>query len=97
MPSNILPTASLLIFGAWSLQQALERVAGEAEVDMVYDPGLVEGITVYQRVENQPVSDVLRNVLADTRLDFVTLSSGTIVIVEQVNQGSSWSFSRQSG
>lgn len=72
------------------LSQALEQIAQRAEIDMVYDPSLVGDITVYNRVENRPIADVLRSVLADTRLDFVVLSSGTIVIVETVNEEPSY-------
>lgn len=68
------------------LGQALEQVAAKAEIDMVYDPSLVQGITVYERVENVPINEVLRGVLGGTQLDFVILSSGTIVIVEKVNE-----------
>ncbi len=68
------------------LQQVLEKVAQQANIDLVYDPQLVAGITVYDRVQDQPIAEVLHSVLDDTRLDFVILSSGTIVIVENVNE-----------
>lgn len=73
-------------FRGVALQQALEQVAQQANIDMVYDPVLVAGISVYDRVQSQSVSNVLRSLLADTQLDFVTLSSGTIVIVKTVSK-----------
>jgi len=74
------------LFRGISLQQALEEVAAETEIDMVYDPELVRGITVFDHIRHQPVPDLLRSLLADTQLDFVILSSGTVVIVEKVNE-----------
>lgn len=73
-------------FRGETLSSVLEEVAKKAEIDMVYDPALVEGFNIYQRIQDQPVPDLLRDVLGDTPLDFVILSSGTIVIVEKVSE-----------
>lgn len=68
------------------LHKVLEVIAKEAGIDMAYDPAIVEGITIFQRVQNEPVPDLLGNILADTRLDFLILSTGTVVIVQKVNE-----------
>ncbi|SHG15887.1 Outer membrane receptor proteins, mostly Fe transport [Fodinibius roseus] len=77
-------------FRGASLSQALEAVAEKTETDMVYDPAIVEGISVYSRVEDQTVPQILRDVLGATSLDFITLSSGTIVIVRKVSDDPSY-------
>nr|WP_282958216.1 TonB-dependent receptor [Halalkalibaculum roseum] len=53
---------------------------------MVYDPDLVEGITVYQRINQESVPTLLGTILSDTSLDFLILSTGTIVIVKKVQE-----------
>lgn len=77
-------------FRGEALAEVLEKVAREAGIDMVYDPAIVDGIHVYKRIQNQPVSILLKDVLAQTPLDFITLSSGTIVIVRTVNDSPSY-------
>lgn len=72
-------------FRGETLTNVLETVAKETGSDMVYDPEIVRGFNIYSRIQNQTVSELLKNVLADTELDFITLSSGTIVIVLRVN------------
>lgn len=72
-------------FRGETLTDVLEEVARKTGVDMVYDPKIVRGINIYSRVHNQPVPGLLKGVLEETPLDFITLSSGTIVIVMKVN------------
>lgn len=66
------------------LAEVLQTVARETGMDMVYDPQIVEGIYVYNRIQNQPAPDLLKSVLKESPLDFVILSSGTVVIVQPV-------------
>ncbi|REL29189.1 carboxypeptidase-like regulatory domain-containing protein [Rhodohalobacter sp. SW132] len=68
-------------FRGESLETVLDRIAREAEIDLVYDPDIIRGAEVYQRVQNLEIRDLLRSVLSAHGLDFLTLSSGTIVIV----------------
>ena len=64
------------------LEHALDKIARETETDLVYDPDLVRGAEVFARIMNETVEGALRAVLADHGLDYLTLSSGTIVIVK---------------
>lgn len=73
-------------FRGETLTEVLETVARETGSDMVYDPEIVEGFNIYHRIKNQTVPELLNAILADTKLDFLTLSSGTIVIVLTVNE-----------
>lgn len=73
-------------FRGEALPAVLEQVAKKAEIDMVYDPAIVEGFTIYERIQNQSVPNLLGAILAETSLDFIILSTGTIVIVEKVNE-----------
>ncbi|MDX1585823.1 MAG: carboxypeptidase-like regulatory domain-containing protein, partial [Balneolaceae bacterium] len=73
-------------FRGEELHEVLETIARETEIDMVYDPELVEGITVYKRINKQSVPNLLGTILSDTSLDFLILSTGTIVIVKKVEE-----------
>lgn len=66
------------------LEQVLDEIARDADIDLVYDPDLVRGVRVFQRVENEVLPGLLRSILADHNLDYLTLSSGTIVIIRRV-------------
>lgn len=65
------------------LQQVLDTIARESGIDLVYDPELVRDKNVFRRVDQQPVTEILRQLLADHDLDYITLSSGTIVIIKR--------------
>lgn len=69
------------------LASVLEQIATQTSIDMVYDPKLVAGLTIYSRIHNKTVHETLKKILGETDLDFLTLSSGTIVIIRQVNEG----------
>jgi len=73
-------------FRGESLTSVLEDIATKTSIDMIYDPKIVRGVTIYSRIQNKSVPNLLKDVLAKTDLDFLTLSSGTIVIVKEVNQ-----------
>ena len=74
-------------FSGENLSYVLDTVAKEVKIDMVYDPSLVEGIHIYSRIKEEPIPKLLSKILANTNLDFLTLSSGTYVIVKKVNEG----------
>lgn len=92
MPSDLLhaqgneEAAYSFDFRGEELHEVLETIAREAEIDMVYDPELVEGITVYKRINQESVPSLLGTILSDTSLDFLILSTGTIVIVKKVHE-----------
>lgn len=73
-------------FRGEALSEVLEEVAKKTEIDLVYDPVLVEGYSIYARINKQAMPDLLGDILEDTPLDYLILSSGTIVIVEKVNE-----------
>jgi hypothetical protein len=66
------------------LSSVLEEVAENAGLDLVYDPALVRDLYIHKRIRNLSMPELLQEVLLDTPLDFITLSTGTIVIVETV-------------
>lgn len=74
-------------FRGESLTEALDRITRTAEIDLVYDPQLVHGFHVYKRILNEEVPSLLGELLHEFQLDFLTLSSGTIVIVRSVSEG----------
>ncbi|MDX1670920.1 MAG: carboxypeptidase-like regulatory domain-containing protein [Balneolaceae bacterium] len=72
------------------LDEALEEVAGETAIDLIYDPILVRDIVIYKRIRNRTVPEILTEMLSGTSLDFLTLSSGTHVIVRAVKDAPSF-------
>jgi len=68
-------------FRGTSMVEVLDHIARKAEIDLVFDPELVRNITVYKRLQHGSVPELLTALLAEYQLDYITLSSGTIVIV----------------
>jgi hypothetical protein len=71
-------------FRGEAMTDVLDRIARVTDTDLAYDPVLVRELNVYHRVVNQPMPELLTPLLRPHNLDFVTLSSGTIVIVRSV-------------
>ncbi len=74
-------------FRGEQLHEVLDRIARTTEIDLVYDPALVRGHHVYKRFQDEPLRHVLRSVLSEFQLDYLTLSTGTIVVVRSVSEG----------
>lgn len=71
-------------FRGEKMADVLDHIARNTELDLVYDPELVRGLTVYKRIQNKRRGDLLSSLLKEHRLDYITLSSGTVVIVRSV-------------
>lgn len=69
-------------FRGESLVEVLDRIVIETDIDLVYDPQLINGINVYQRIKQQSITALLSQLLSEYKLDYITLSSGTMVIVK---------------
>lgn len=70
-------------FRGESLERVLDTIAKDAKIDLVYDPELVRGREVFKRIDDQPFTEMLRLILSDHDLDYITLSSGTVVIIRR--------------
>jgi len=70
-------------FRGESLERVLDTIARDTGIDLVYDPELVRGREVFKRVDDQTLAEMLRLILSDYDLDYITLSSGTIVIIQR--------------
>lgn len=68
------------------LERVLDTIARDTGIDLVYDPDLVRGAVVYKRITQANLKRLLQLVLADHSLDYLTLSSGTIVIVRMASE-----------
>lgn len=71
----------LFEFRGESMVDALHHIANETDIDLVFDPVIVRNINVYKRLQHTTVQGLLTDLLKDYRLDYITLSSGTVVIV----------------
>lgn len=85
------------------LELVLDRLARDTGIDLVYDPDIVRGITIFSRAEEEELAAFLAEILSAHNLDYLTLSTGTIVIIKKAGEDPSYgSFSglivdRQSG
>lgn len=77
-------------FRGESMIEVLDRIARQTDIDLVYDPQLIQGINVYKRIEDKSQNELLFLLLNDYRLDYITLSSGTIVIIRSVHESASF-------
>lgn len=68
-------------FRGESLVKVLDHIALDTNIDLVYDPMLVNGIYVYQRIRQHSIPGLLSQLLSEYGLDYITLSSGTIVVI----------------
>jgi len=73
-------------FRGAALADVLDVISRQVKADLVYDSRLVRGHIIYSRVENEPFPDLLKPILRGTGLDYLTLSTGTHVIVESVEE-----------
>lgn len=73
-----------LAFQGVPLAAALEYVIDETRIDLVYASALVEGRSTFCKIERADAEAVLACVLEGTGVDFVRLSSGTYVLIEDV-------------
>lgn len=64
------------------LGEVLKEIAHTTDTDLVYDPQLLGDEVVYERINEKTVPEVLSKVLSETHLDYIILSSGTMVVVE---------------
>lgn len=74
-------------FSGESLTDALDQIIKRADIDLVYDPGITEGIHIYKRIRSENTEDLLKQLLEDHELDYIILSSGTYVIVKSARGG----------
>lgn len=73
-------------FRGEELTDVLDVIAKTAEIDLVYDPELVKEVYVHKRLLEQSMQEMLKNILEGTQLDFITLSTGTIIIIKTVHE-----------
>jgi hypothetical protein len=77
-------------FRGESMIEVLDHIARQTEIDLVYDPELVRNITVYKRLQQDTISGLLTRLLEEYQLDYITLSSGTVVIVRSPRSSPSY-------
>lgn len=77
----------LFEFSGESLSEALDQIIQQTDIDLVYDPQLIAGIHIYERIKPKNTEDLLKRLLDDHELDYIILSSGTYVIVKSARGG----------
>lgn len=71
-----------MVFRGEKLSDALSEFVRVTGIDLVYDPQLIDDDGVFVRLRNLTAREGLSKLLDGTGLDFITLSSGTIVLVK---------------
>lgn len=66
------------------LSDALEQFVNATGLAVAYDPTITRGQVAYCAAANEEAEDILRCILAESKLDFYRLSSGTYVITKPV-------------
>lgn len=74
------PRYSLDISGL-PLTEVLETLTTTTQANLIYDPEIVAQTYIYRRLRGDSIQELLQQLLPDTGLDFITLSSGTLVII----------------
>lgn len=69
-----------------SLDFTLQRLVQKTNIDLIYDPQLMSGESVFVRANDKDPEEILRLILSETNLDFIQLSSGTYVLVKDNRQ-----------
>jgi hypothetical protein len=77
------PIRFTLMLRGVSLTEALEEIVRTTRIDLVYDPEIIGSHTVYLSARNHTARELLQEILRETDLDFVTLSSGTFVLIRK--------------
>ncbi|MGM0507382.1 MAG: carboxypeptidase-like regulatory domain-containing protein, partial [Bacteroidota bacterium] len=70
-----------LNFSGAPLEEAILSLAEATDTDVIFDPDLVKGFTVFYRTDNETMEETLTRILQGSNLDYVILSSGTFVII----------------
>jgi len=79
-------TRYTFLFRGTPLPEALDQISREVQADLIYDSRLVQDHIIYSRVENKTFPNLLKTILNETGLDYLTLSTGTHVIVASVEK-----------
>lgn len=73
-------------FRGETLEKVLDTIAKNTNSDLVYDPKLITGINIYKRINDLPFPFFLKSILEEHGLDYILLSTGTYVVVENVKE-----------
>lgn len=71
-----------LVFRGTPLAEALNLLAREADLDLMFDPSLTEGKEIFLTIPRMEPEAMLRKLLDEAGLDFYRLSSGMYVLID---------------
>jgi len=75
-----------LVFRGEPLSEVLRTFVQKTGLNLVYDTAILDDTPVYVTIRELPAEQALARILADTSLDYITLSSGTLVLVRSARQ-----------
>ncbi len=77
------PHLYTFFFRGIPLGSALNELVTKTNIDLIYDPKLTDGHTVFVKAEQLSAPEILKKVLKSASLDYIQLSSGTFVVTRQ--------------
>ncbi|MDZ7660612.1 TonB-dependent receptor [Fodinibius sp.] len=77
-----------LLFRGTPIEEAIKELVDKTQIDLIYDPSILSSQQVFSLSKNQTPEQILSNILEDTNLDYIQLSSGTYVIIKSAQNQS---------
>ncbi|MDX1638493.1 MAG: carboxypeptidase-like regulatory domain-containing protein [Balneolaceae bacterium] len=75
-----------LILRGEPLDKALKQLVEQTNIDLIYSPSLLGSRQVFSISRDKPVDEILSDILRNTGLDYVLLSSGTYLLIESAER-----------
>src|SRR5699024_1068431 len=75
------PDTYSFIFKGEPIEYALQQLVKKTHMDLIYDPDIIPEHSVFSKVQGASPEGILRQILQDSPLDFIQLSSGTYVLI----------------
>lgn len=69
-------------FSGVELFDALKTISNSTKANIIFDPAIFDDFNIYKRIRNKTVDEILSTVLNGSDLDYITLSSGTYIIIK---------------
>ncbi|MFH5831057.1 carboxypeptidase-like regulatory domain-containing protein [Halalkalibaculum sp. DA384] len=71
-----------MIFRDVPIEQALKELVETTGIDLIYNPGLLNDQQIFSISKDQLPEDILSDILQETNLDYILLSSGTFLLIK---------------
>lgn len=77
-----------LVFRGTLIEEAIKELVETTKIDLIYNPALLKDQQVFSISKNKTPEDILSDILKETDLDYLLLSSGTFLLIKSANNPS---------